>query len=148
LGLLGIKDPHSQQPASAALPSAHAPQPKPHDELKIKEAIRLFGSSSGVAYFNDELLVFERPEPLKAERVLSLNIIPGKAIELAVGQSDYIELDTPQLKGDILITKSSGGEQVVCYKLKSAGRSYESAIAFNNGAARQNGSIVAEWRAL
>ena len=106
-------------------------------DVRLQEAVRLFGSDTGVGFVGDELITYQRQSDSTADLLIELSWQENgvaRVIQLASGSEDFFEIDGNGFSGAVLVT--AGDMRVLSLDLTMQnGASISQDLAFGNGAA-------------
>ena len=88
------------------------------DDVRLQEALRLFGYDSGVGFVGDELITYQRQADTAADYIIELSWMEGdieQVVQLVSGQEDFLEFAGNGVSGSVLL--SSGDTRVVSVEI-------------------------------
>ena len=106
-----------------AVPRPSTSVPGTDTSRLIAEAIRLFGSVTGVGVADDELFTFERQEASQPDWLMELTVLDAAGqtlteIKLVISGNDYLTIDTELLNGQVFLHEAEDELQVVDMNLE------------------------------
>ncbi len=98
---------------------------------RLNESLRLFGSDAAVLFFGDELVTGDRESDEAPVNLIELVVKSGARkinLALACSDSDSIYIDTPEVSGNVIISRSDASTLVVDLELMVKGRKIHTII--------------------